>query len=48
MQVETIGEALAAGWRVYARCLDGMLDYTRSKAKCRNQAELSPETLAWT
>jgi hypothetical protein len=48
MQVETLREALAAGWRVHARCLEGTLEYTRSKAKCRHQAELSLETLAWT
>ena len=48
MQVETLGEALAAGWRVHARCLGGTLEYTRSAAKCRRQAELNLETLAWT
>ena len=48
MQVETLGEALAAGWRVHARCLGGTVEYTRSAAKCRHQAELSLETLAWT
>jgi hypothetical protein len=46
MQVETLGEALAAGWRVHARCLGGTLEYTRSAAKCRHQAELNLETLA--
>jgi hypothetical protein len=48
MQIESIGEALAAGWRVHARCLEGVVDYTRSKAKCRYQAELNLETLVWT
>jgi DNA-directed RNA polymerase subunit RPC12/RpoP len=48
MQVETLGEALAAGWRVHARCLEGTVEYTRSMAKCRHQAELSLETLVWT
>jgi hypothetical protein len=43
MQVETLGEALAADWRVHARCLGGTLEYTR-----RHQAELNLETLAWT
>jgi hypothetical protein len=28
--------------------LDGHVEYTRSKAKCRYQAELSLETLVWT
>jgi len=35
MQVETLKDALSAGWRVHARCIDGQVDYTRSKAKCR-------------
>jgi hypothetical protein len=45
MQVETLKDALSAGWRVHARCIDGQVDYTRSKAKCRYQAELNLETL---
>jgi hypothetical protein len=48
MQVETLGEALAAGWRVHARCLDGVVGYTRSTAKCHHQRELNLETLVWT
>jgi hypothetical protein len=48
MQVESLGEAIAAGWRVHARCLGGVVDYTRSRAKCHYQAELSLETLVWT
>ena len=48
MQVETLGEALAAGWRVHARCLEGIVADTRSTAKCHHQAELNLETLAWT
>jgi hypothetical protein len=48
MQVETLGGALTAGWRVHARCLGGVIDNTRSTAKCHLQAELSLETLAWT
>ena len=47
MQVETLGEALAAGWRVHARCLEGVVANARSTAKCHHQAELSLETLAW-
>ena len=39
---------MSAGWRVHARCLGGELEYTRSTAKCRYQAELSLETLVWT
>jgi hypothetical protein len=41
MPVETLKDALSAGWRVHARCIDGHVEYTRSKAKCRYQAELS-------
>ena len=48
MVVETLKDALSAGWRVHARCIGGLVDYTRSKAKCRYQAELSLETLVWT
>ena len=48
MAIETLSEALAAGWRVHARCLDSEVDNTRSRAKCHYRAELSPETLVWT
>src|SRR5271163_2045028 len=40
--------ALSAGWRVHSRCLGGVVDNTRSRAKCHYQAELSLETLVWT
>jgi hypothetical protein len=43
-----LSRTLSAGWRVHARCIDGHVEYTRSKAKCRYQAELSLETLVWT
>jgi hypothetical protein len=36
------------GWRVLARCLGGQVEYTRSAAKRRDQAELSLEMLIWT
>ena len=48
MSVESLSDAFAAGWRVHARCIDGVVDNTRSRAKCRYQAELSIETLVWT
>ena len=48
MSIETLKDALSAGWRVHACCIDGQVDYTRSTAKCRYQAELSLETLVWT
>ena len=47
MPVETMKDALSAGWPVRARCL-GEVGYTRSTAKRRYQAELSLETLVWT
>jgi hypothetical protein len=48
MPIETLSEALNAGWRIHARCLVGAVDNTGSRAKCRYQAELSLETLVWT
>jgi hypothetical protein len=39
--IETAGDALTAGWRVHVRCLSGVVEYTRSHANCRYQAELS-------
>ena len=48
MTVETLSDALSAGWRVHARCLGGVVDNTHSTAKCHYQAELSLETLVWT
>jgi hypothetical protein len=40
-------DASSAGWRAHPRCPGGQLEYTRSTAKCRYQAELSLETLVW-
>jgi hypothetical protein len=48
MPIETLKDALSAGWRVHVRCMNGQLEYTRSAARCRYQAELSLETLVWT
>jgi hypothetical protein len=48
MVVETLKDALSAGWRVHARCINGQVDNTRSTAKCHHRAELSLETLVWT
>jgi hypothetical protein len=48
MSIESLNDALTAGWRVHARCLEGFVDNTRSRAKCRSQAELCLETLVWT
>ena len=46
--IETLKDALSAGWRVHARCIDGKVDNTRSTAKCHYRAELDLETLVWT
>jgi len=48
MPVETLKDALSAGWRVHARCIDGKVGNTRSTAKCHYRAELDLETLVWT
>jgi hypothetical protein len=48
MPIETLKDALSAGWRVHARCIDGKVDNTRSTAKCHYRAELDLETLVWT
>ena len=48
MPVETLKDALSAGWRVHARCIDGKVDNTHSTAKCHYRAELDLETLVWT
>jgi hypothetical protein len=29
MPIETLKDALSAGWRVHARCIDGKVDNTR-------------------
>jgi hypothetical protein len=47
-QRDSLGDALAAGWRVHARCLGGFVGNIRSTAKCHYQAELNLETLVWT
>ncbi|GLK74920.1 hypothetical protein GCM10008171_01730 [Methylopila jiangsuensis] len=46
--VETIGDALSAGWRVRARCVGGLVDYKTSTRKCDIFEELSLRDLAWT
>ena len=48
MPVETLKDALSAGWRVHAKCLGGKVDNAKSTAKCVNQRELDLETLVWT
>jgi hypothetical protein len=48
MPIETLGDALTAGWRVHAKCVDGRMDQTHSTRKCNYTQELSLETLVWT
>ena len=49
MAVETLGEALAYGWRITARCAWGkQREGLQSKRECVYGAELDLATLVWT
>jgi hypothetical protein len=48
MPVETLKDALSAGWRVHAQCIDGRVANDRSVAQCRYRAELDLESVVWT
>jgi hypothetical protein len=48
MPIETLGDAMTAGWRVHAKCIDGRVDQTHSTRKCHYTKELNLETLVWT
>lgn len=48
MSVETLGEALQAGWRVRARCAFGKRDGLKSIRECNRTVELDLGSLAWT
>jgi len=49
MAVETLGEALAYGWRITARCVWGKQgEGLQSKRECVYGAELDLATLVWT
>jgi hypothetical protein len=48
MPIETLGDALTAGWRVHAKCIDGSVEQTHSTRKCHYTKELNLETLVWT
>jgi hypothetical protein len=48
MPIETLGDAMTAGWRVHAKCIDGRVDQTHSTRKCHYMRELNIETLVWT
>jgi hypothetical protein len=42
MPIETLKDALSAGWRVHARCIGGQVDNTRAR---RRSAAIAP---SWT
>lgn len=46
--IVTIGEALAAGWRLRIYCRDGKRDHGRSTRECRSSLAADLETLVWT
>jgi hypothetical protein len=50
MGVETLGEALAQGWRVTVRCAYERSESPRSQSsrECNYRRELDMETLVWT
>jgi hypothetical protein len=48
MEVDTLGNAFAAGWRVFARCKHGQQDHGTHARRCSYRAELDLETLVWT
>lgn len=48
MPIETLGEALVAGWRVHVRCAWGKRDAMKSIRECVMRSELDLETLVWT
>ena len=48
MEVNTLGNALSLGWRVFARCKHGQQDHGSHARRCSYRAELDLETLVWT
>jgi hypothetical protein len=50
MAIETIGEALSLGWRVFVRCRRGRPEDAgpKSSRECGNRREPDLETLVWT
>jgi hypothetical protein len=47
MPIETLGDAMTAGWRVHAKCIDGRVDQTHSTRKCHYMRELNIEMESW-
>jgi hypothetical protein len=48
MAMETLGDAIAAGWRITVRCAWGKRDGGKSRRECVYRRELDLETLVWT
>lgn len=48
MSVETLGEALRAGWRLQVRCALGKRDGLKSIRECQREAELDLASVVWT
>ena len=48
MSVETLGEALGAGWRIKVRCAWGPRDGMKRVRECVFGGELDLQTLIWT
>ena len=48
MPIETLGDAMTAGWRVHAKCIDCRVEQTHSSRKRHYTKELNLETLVWT
>jgi hypothetical protein len=48
MAVETLRDALAAGWRITARCAWGKREAMKTKRECHYTRELDLETMVWT
>ena len=48
MSVETLGEALSAGWRIKVRCAWGRRDAMKRIRECVFGGELDLQTLIWT
>lgn len=46
--IETLGDALGAGWRVHVRCAFGKRDGMKAIKECVYRAELDMPTLVWT
>lgn len=45
MPIETLSDAVTAGWRVHAKCIDGRVEQTHSIRKCPYTKELNLDPL---